>query len=123
MWLLPAAGAVRSARLDVRGLVLLSGGIASFLYGLARIGSGQAGGGALPLALIGAGLALIAAFCAHALRASNPLLDIRLFAVRGFAAAAITNVMLGMALFGAALLLPLHSKSSAAAARWKPGCC
>jgi EmrB/QacA subfamily drug resistance transporter len=106
-WLLPATRSGRQARLDVRGLVLLSGGIAVFLYGLARIGSG-AGIAAGAIFLIAAGAVLVAAFCLHALTAPAPLLDIRLLRLRAFSAAAATNLMLGMALFGVALLLPLY---------------
>jgi EmrB/QacA subfamily drug resistance transporter len=87
---------------------LLPGGITVLLYGLGTIGSGGASHGALPLAAIVTGLALVASFCIHALRTPHPLIDIRLFARRGFSAAALTNLMLGMALFGVALLLPLY---------------
>jgi EmrB/QacA subfamily drug resistance transporter len=105
-WLLPASPRRTQARLDVPGLILLSGGIAVFLYGLAKVGSG--GTGAWPVAGIAAGLLLVGAFCAYALRVAHPLLDIRLFRLRGFSAAAATNLVLGMALFGVALLLPLY---------------
>jgi EmrB/QacA subfamily drug resistance transporter len=105
--LLPDMQAQRSARLDVRGLALLSGGIALFLYGLDQVAQGGPAGG-LPLAVIAAGLTLIAAFCGYALRATQPLIELRLFARRGFAAAAAANLTLGTALFGVALLLPLY---------------
>src|SRR5499427_507328 len=95
------------ARLDVRGLVLLSGGIAVFLYGLAKIGTGAAGG-ALPGIAMATGLAMVAAFCWYALRVREPLIDLRLLRSRGFAAGAAANLMLGIALFGVALLLPLY---------------
>ena len=104
-WLLPADAPRRGARLDVLGLVLLPAGIATFLYGLARIASGAAG---TPLAWVAAGLALAAAFCVHALRTPDPLIDVRLLRRPGFSAAALVNLVLGIALFGAALLLPLY---------------
>lgn len=63
---------------------------------------------AIKCTAIAAGLALVTAFCRHALRARQPLIDLRLFAHRGFAAAAAANLTLGTALFGAALLLPLY---------------
>jgi predicted MFS family arabinose efflux permease len=44
----------------------------------------------------------------HALRTSEPLLDLRLFAERGFAAGAATFFLLGGALFGAMILIPLY---------------
>ena len=103
--LLPAGPSSREARLDVPGLVLLSGGIAAFLYGLAETSQPGTSNGA---AAIGIGLALVAAFCVYALRAARPVIDLRLFARRGFATAAAANLVLGIALFGAALLLPLY---------------
>jgi EmrB/QacA subfamily drug resistance transporter len=106
-WLLPSSPGSRGARLDVPGLVLLSGGIAALCYGLSGIGS-HGTLGARPLTAIAGGLLLIGLFCAHALRTAHPLIDLRLFARRGFAAAAATNLLLGMALFGVALLLPLY---------------
>src|SRR5215471_15153175 len=103
LWLLPDTPR-RPAKLDLPGLALLSGGIAVFLYGLAKIGDG----GTVPMAAMAAGLALVAGFCWYALRARQPLLDIRLLRRRGFAAGAAANLMLGIALFGVALLLPLY---------------
>jgi len=95
-------------RLDALGLALLSGGIAVFVYGLAEVGSRGTLADTVPLTALVAGLALVAAFCLHALRSPNPLIDVRLFARRGFATAAATNLVLGIALFGVALLLPLY---------------
>ena len=106
--LLPAVPPRRQERLDALGLGLLSGGIAVFLYGLAEIArTGSIADPASLPALLG-GIALVAAFGWHALRTENPLLDLRLFVHRGFAAAAATNLVLGVALFGVALLLPLY---------------
>ena len=106
--LLPAVPPRPHERLDIAGVVLLSGGIASFLYGLAETGRQGSLSRGVPLAAIVAGLALVALFARHALRTENPLIDVRLFARRGFATASATNLMLGIALFGIALLLPLY---------------
>ena len=108
LWLLPAATARPRTRLDVRGLVLASGGIAVLLYGLGKVATGGASHSPVPLAAVVAGIGLVASFCIHALRVQQPLIDVRLFARRGFTAAALTNLVLGMALFGVALLLPLY---------------
>jgi EmrB/QacA subfamily drug resistance transporter len=105
-WLLPATPGRPGAKLDVPGLMLLSAGIGGSLYGLDRLGAGA--GGVVPLLAVVAGLALTGAFAVYALRAPRPLLDLRLFSRRGFAAAAVANLALGTALFGAALLLPLY---------------
>ncbi len=44
----------------------------------------------------------------HALRVERPLLDVRLYANRVFAAASLTTFGLGAALFGAMILVPLY---------------
>jgi EmrB/QacA subfamily drug resistance transporter len=106
--LLPSAPRPPRHRLDALGLGLLSGGIAVFVYGLAEVGRHGSVTAALPLAALLGGALLVALFALHALRAAEPLLDVRLFARRGFGAAAATNLVLGIALFGVALLLPLY---------------
>ena len=55
-----------------------------------------------------AGLVLIALFVIRALHIERPLLDVRLFANRAFAAASLTTFCLGAALFGAMILMPLY---------------
>ena len=55
-----------------------------------------------------AGVAADGLFCLHALRAERPLLDVRLYANRVFAAASLTTFGLGAALFGAMILVPLY---------------
>ena len=105
--LLPSVPPRPHERLDALGLALLSGGIAIFLYGLAETGA-RGAVGALPIAMLVTGLVLVTIFVGHALRTEHPLLDVRLFARRGFATAAVTNLALGIALFGVALLLPLY---------------
>src|SRR5262249_41672957 len=84
------------------------GGIALFLWGLAELGQSSTLTAAAPLSALLVGLALVAGFVAHALHTPNPLLDVRLFARRGFATAAATNLTLCAALSGGALLLPLY---------------
>jgi EmrB/QacA subfamily drug resistance transporter len=106
--LLPSTPRRPPRRLDTLGLALLSGGIAVFTYGLAEVGQKGTPAAALPLGMLLGGAALIALFVAHALRDADPLLDVRLFARRGFGTAAATNFVLGVALFGVALLLPLY---------------
>ncbi len=106
--LLPAVATPSHTRLDGLGLLLLSGGLATSLYGLALMG--RHGGLTDPVACgptLG-GICLVALFVAHARRVENPLVDVRLFLRRGFASAAATNLVLGVALFGVALLLPLY---------------
>jgi EmrB/QacA subfamily drug resistance transporter len=106
--LLPAGGSRSAQRLDVPGAVLLSGGLALFLYGLAE--TGQHAQVATPASLVPmtAGVVALALFAWRALRVPNPLIDLRLFRQRGFATGTAVNLVLGVALFGVALLLPLY---------------
>jgi EmrB/QacA subfamily drug resistance transporter len=106
--LLPRVPRRGEQRLDLLGAILLPAGIASFLWGLAELGQRATLTAAAPLTALLLGLALVGGFVFHALRTSEPLLDVRLFGRRGFAAAAATNLTLGVALFGVALLLPLY---------------
>jgi EmrB/QacA subfamily drug resistance transporter len=106
--LLPKVEARGRQRLDALGLVLLSGGIATFIYGLAEVGQKGTAAAALPIVALSLGLVLVGLFTVHALRTDAPLIDVRLLGRRGFATASATNLVLGTALFGVALLLPLY---------------
>src|SRR6266536_3507077 len=107
--LLPDAKPQLGQRLDLRGLALLSPGIAVFLYGMSE--AGNQGGFSEPRTIVAAllGLGLVAGFIWHArVRGRQALIDVALFARRGFASAAATNFLLGVALFGSLILLPLY---------------
>jgi EmrB/QacA subfamily drug resistance transporter len=98
----------RETRLDCVGLALLSPGLSVLVYGLAEMAA--SGGVSVPRvwASLAIGMVLISAFVIHALRSDHPLIDLRLFARRGFVAGATTTFLLGGALFGAMILLPLY---------------
>src|SRR5208283_2784507 len=105
---IPHTESGRAGRLDVIGLVLLSTASTAVVYGLSQLGSNSsliAPGVVVPIL---AGLVLTGAFCWHALRVERPLLDVRLYANRVFAAASFTTFGLGAALFGAMILVPLY---------------
>jgi EmrB/QacA subfamily drug resistance transporter len=106
--MLPRTDSGVAGRLDVLGVVLLSGGSAAFVYGVSELGSGAALGSVAVLAPALGGLALTALFCVHALRIERPLLDIRLYSNKVFAGASFANFGLGAALFGAMILVPLY---------------
>jgi EmrB/QacA subfamily drug resistance transporter len=94
--------------LDWRGLLMLSPGVAAIVFGLSEYGQHRTPAVTiawLPLVL---GLLAVAAFIRHALRVRFPLVEVRLFRSRGFAAAAATTFLLGAALFGSMILLPLY---------------
>jgi EmrB/QacA subfamily drug resistance transporter len=107
--ILPRSEPQPGERLDITGLALLSPGLAAIVFGLSETSShgGLAYAGAwVPIV---AGLGFVVAFVVHALRTRvRPLLDLTLFRAPGFAAAALTVLCVGAALFGSLLLLPLY---------------
>jgi EmrB/QacA subfamily drug resistance transporter len=106
--LLPDVAPRNSGRLDLRGLALLSPGIAIFVYGMSEAATAGAFA-ARTVAGVAVGFVLVALFVRHARsRGRSALIDVSLFVRRGFAAAAATNLFIGTALFGALILLPLY---------------
>jgi EmrB/QacA subfamily drug resistance transporter len=99
---------VTAGRLDRLGLALLGVGVPLLVYGLAEVGEHGGLGSPAAFGPLVAGAALVAAFVVHALRADEPLLDVRLFSSRAFSSAAATTFALGAGLFGAMLLMPLY---------------
>jgi EmrB/QacA subfamily drug resistance transporter len=95
-------------RLDFLGLAMLSPGLALLIYGLAETASEGGFGSVKVLGPMLVGAALIGAFIRHGLRASEPLIDLRLFANKTFAAAAGSMTLFAVAFFGAMLLMPLY---------------
>ncbi len=108
--LLPDSAPRRGERLDVRGLALLSPGLALIVFGLSETsthgGLGYIGAWG-PMAL---GLGCTAGFVWHALHVKKvkPLLDLSLFRSTGFAAAAAAVFLTAAALFGSLIILPLY---------------
>jgi DHA2 family multidrug resistance protein len=93
-------------RFDGPGFALLVVALLSLLTGLA---SGQREGWESNRVVLELGLAAVAAvgFVLWELRTDAPMLNPRLFAVRGFACSAAVGVVYGAALFGSTYLVPL----------------
>jgi EmrB/QacA subfamily drug resistance transporter len=107
--IIPHTESGEAGRLDVVGLALLSTASTLVVYGLAQLGTpGRSLTADIVVWPIIGGLALVGVFCWHALRIERPLLDIRLYKNRIFAAASFTTFALGAALFGAMILVPLY---------------
>ncbi len=107
---LPRGDAMPGRKLDFVGLLLLSPGLAMFLYGVSS--SAEAGTFNDPKVygfMIAGGL-LILAFIGWALRGkiANPLLDLRLFRNRALTVSVVTMVFFAIAFFGAGLLYPQY---------------
>ncbi|MCW0211811.1 MAG: DHA2 family efflux MFS transporter permease subunit [Pseudonocardia sp.] len=95
-------------RLDFVGLALLSPGLALLIYGLAESGTYGGFGHAQVLVPAVIGAALLAVFIRHALRTEQPLVNLRLFTNKVFAASIATMLLMILAVFGGMLLLPLY---------------
>ena len=91
------------AWLDVPGAVLSAGGGALLAWGLVRVGESSWGN---PVGLAGVlgGIAVLAGFVAWERRAESPMLPLRLFRRRTFAAANVTGFMSFGAIMAAAFL-------------------
>jgi EmrB/QacA subfamily drug resistance transporter len=106
---------------DGWGFALLSPGLASLVYALSEVG--VTGKFTSPPVLISfvLGLALMLGFIAHALRARNPLIDLRLFKNRNFTIANICMFVMGATLFGSMFLLPLYYQIARGQSPWQAG--
>ncbi|CAD5201560.1 DHA2 family efflux MFS transporter permease subunit [Pseudomonas sp. FEN] len=94
--------------LDWIGLLLLSPGLAIFIYGLAQTTAAGSFNSLTADGCVLAGLAMIVGFILHALRRDNALIDVRLFGRRTVGAVAFTTFLLSAAAFGLSLLFPLY---------------
>jgi EmrB/QacA subfamily drug resistance transporter len=110
IWKLPAGGAVpASGRLDLRGLILLSGTLASLLYGLSRASSHGGFSHWDVLGWLVGGAAGLALYIVHSLaRGPASIIDVRLLTNRLFASGTIAVFLVAIGLFGGMLLLPLY---------------
>ncbi|HEY6759253.1 MAG TPA: DHA2 family efflux MFS transporter permease subunit [Baekduia sp.] len=106
--LLPRDEPAAHERLDVLGLLLLSPGLAAFVYGLAETSSSGGVSSAKALVPMVAGAILIATFIVHAARHAWPLIDVKLFKNRTMSAASATTFAFALAMFGAMFLIPLY---------------
>jgi EmrB/QacA subfamily drug resistance transporter len=116
-----------SESFDFLGMLLLSPGLACFLYGVSSIPAAQQNHGTmwtanviLPAVI---GLVLVVAFVPWALRKANihPLLDLRLFLDRNMTVSVIAIVLFAVAFFGASLLLPTYFQQVRGASPLKSG--
>jgi EmrB/QacA subfamily drug resistance transporter len=93
-----------NARLDIPGVALASGGLLGLVFGIVRA---QALGwtSAIVIGSIGAGLVLLAAFVAWERRAPAPMLPMRFFRNRAFAATNGVSLAMFFGAFGSIFLL------------------
>jgi EmrB/QacA subfamily drug resistance transporter len=106
---------------DGWGFALLSPGLAALVYSLSEVGVTGKFTSAPVLISFALGLALMLGFVAHALRARNPLIDLRLFKNRNFTIANICLFIMGATLFGSMFLLPLYYQIARGQSAWQAG--
>src|SRR5215471_4766843 len=107
-------------RLDWLGMLLLSPGLAVFIFGLAEsstygFGSVRSWGPTL------VGVVLIAAWFVHTWRSPIPLIDLRTFAHTRAGAAAGTFLLFAISVFGSMLLVPLYFQAVRGASALQAG--
>jgi len=90
--------------LDWRGLVLAGVGTVCLLNGLVEMRESMAAG----LVIAGIGVAIVLAFVVWQLRATDPLMNMRLYSYRQFSAGAVVAFVYGAGLFGSTYLLPVY---------------
>lgn len=97
-----------TSRIDAVGIGLLAVGMASLQYVLEE--GNREGWSDSTLILVLGGVAAIAliTFIVHELEAPNPVVDLRVFKNRSYAAGTGLNFLLGLAVFGAAYLFSLY---------------
>lgn len=98
------------APLDVPGTLLASGGLFGIVYALIR-GNIDGWTSAPVLAGLIAGTALLGGFVHHGIRARNPMLPMRLFRNRGFAAINAASLLMFVGMFGSVFLLSQYLQS------------
>jgi EmrB/QacA subfamily drug resistance transporter len=95
-----------SESFDFVGMLMMSPGLALFLYGVSSI-PGEGGIGHTKVLLPGlVGLALMVLFVLYSFRPAHPLLDLRLFSNRNLTVSILTMFIFAAAFFGGLLLVP-----------------
>jgi EmrB/QacA subfamily drug resistance transporter len=107
-------------KLDWIGALLLSPGLAVFIYGLAE-SSTYGFGSPRSWAPTLVGLVLIVAWFIHTWRTPNPLIDLRTFAHTRAGAAAGTFFLFAISVFGSMLLVPLYYQAVRGASALQAG--
>jgi EmrB/QacA subfamily drug resistance transporter len=99
-----------SESFDFLGMLLMSPGLALFLYGVSSIpgaANGDFGYDRVWISMA-VGAALVVVFIFHSFRPEHPLLDLRLFKNRNLTVSNITMFLFAVAFFGGLLLVPTY---------------
>lgn len=106
---LPKDAPVPSESFDFLGMLLLSPGLALFLFGISSL-PGEQGDFGAPRVWVSilVGIVLMVLFVFHSFRPAHPLLDLRLFKNRNLTVSVITMFLFATAFFGGLLLVPTY---------------
>ncbi|WP_050671078.1 DHA2 family efflux MFS transporter permease subunit [Luteipulveratus halotolerans] len=107
-WALPGDETHPSESFDFLGMLLMSPGLALFLYGVSSIPEEGTIAAAKVLIPMIVGAVLIVAFVFHTFRPEHPLLDLRLFKNKNLTVSIITMFLFVAAFFGGLLLVPTY---------------
>ncbi len=102
-FLVPESKDPNPGRIDLRSIVLSLAGMLSFVYGVKTLAEGERPGIGLLVFLIG--LLLLALFVVRQLRMPVPMINVRLFRVRAFTGAVLTDLLSIFALVGSMFAL------------------
>jgi len=98
----------RSHKIDYLGAATVAAAVTSLLLAISWSGPSNGWGNGTTLALIGAGVVLAVAFVFIELRVAEPIIPMDLFKGRIFSGYAGYAFLLGFAMFGALIFLPLY---------------
>jgi len=98
-------GTVHHERIDLPGNILFAGGLTAFLVGL-TLGA-LSGYTSVDVAMMGAGLLMLAGFAYVELHTRIPLMDLTLFKIRAFTAGILSNFLASIARSGVSLVLTI----------------
>jgi EmrB/QacA subfamily drug resistance transporter len=108
---IPSSSARKQSRVDLRGIILLAVLIATAMFGVSYLGSGQ-----MPLynpVFLGAEAVALVALCLfvrHSRRDPAPFVPYRLLRGRGFGVMNLINLVYGAAALGFSALVPLYAQ-------------
>ncbi|MEV5651601.1 MFS transporter [Nocardia sp. NPDC052254] len=107
LMLVPETRGDSTSRIDLLGVVLSAAGMLGFTYGFIRFGE-QGWGDGTAWSAVAAGAVLLAGFAGWQRRAAHPLVDVGLFAKRGFAWGTAYSVFVNFAMFGMFFTVPQY---------------
>lgn len=106
--IIPRGRPTVAGRLDLVGLVLAGGGLPLIVYGVTAAASQR--GAASPSAVVAlfTGIVALVTFAMRCGRRADPLLNVRMFAHRVYAAAQAAVLFTGASLYGGLVIVPLY---------------